>query len=563
MNQAVVDAISAIIREKNIDRETFQEIIEQVFMKAIEKRYGENDNFTVIFNLEKGDIEIYAEKEVVPDGEVENEATEIELTRAKKIDEDLEIGDEFVEVIDYNSFGRRLVLSTKQNLIQKIKEIEKQNLYDEFSKRIGEIVIGDVHQINKYELRINVDKTEVIMPHGEQIYNERYRRGQSVKAIITEVRETNREPEIIVSRRSEMFVRRLFEIEVPEIYDGIVEIKAIAREAGDRTKIAVISNDRRVDPVGACVGMKGVRIQAIVRELNNEKIDIIHWTQDRELMVRRSLAPVIPLEIIFHDSEQSAEGHRPRVTVVIPDDQMSMAIGRRGQNIRLACEITNHQIEPVKESEFYLEELPLEDVEELTDEQYDILIAAGYTTADEIVDRGIEAITEIGEFDDEEANALFEILESYFDETVGEPVVHNSLSMSRSNQGADEGESEPAFLPGMKSGPFEMPDLAIAEPLNSDGPDEDEEAESDGPEMVIIDDDDDDSIIPDTVVSQAPVEDEDAGEDTGEEEVPVEQPVGNDEADDDQPERSTATPDPADVTEDESETPSPGDSAGN
>ncbi|MCB2198972.1 transcription termination factor NusA [bacterium] len=408
MNQAVVDAISQIIREKNIDRDTFQEIIESVFLKAIEKRYGESDNFTVIFNVEKGDIEIYAEKEVVEDGEMEDEATEIELSRALATDPDIEVGDDFVEVIDFHSFGRRLVLSAKQNLIQKIKEIEKQNLYDEFSKRIGEIVIGDVHQSNKYELRINVDKTEVVMPQNEQIYNERYRRGQSIKAIITEVRETNRDPEIIVSRRSEMFVRRLFELEVPEIYDGIVEVKAIAREAGDRTKIAVTSNDKRVDPVGACVGMKGVRIQAIVRELNNEKIDIIHFTSDRELMVRRSLAPVIPIEILFQDADK-------QVVVVIPDDQMSMAIGRRGQNIRLACEITGYQIQPVKESEYYIEELPLAEVEELTPTMLEKLTAAGLTNADDVMDAGLERLKEIPGIGEATAQKILDILGNYFE----------------------------------------------------------------------------------------------------------------------------------------------------
>ncbi|GBE30428.1 hypothetical protein BMS3Bbin04_01462 [bacterium BMS3Bbin04] len=409
MNQEVVDAISAIIREKNIDSDTFQEIIESVFLKAIEKRYGISENFSVIFNIEKGDIEIYAEKEVVPDGQIEDEAYEIELTRALETDEDIEVGDDFVEVIDYNSFGRRLILSTKQNLIQKIKEIEKQNLIDEFSERIGEIVIGDVHQANRREIRINVDKTEVMMPQSEQIYNERWRRGQSIKGIILDVRETSREPQIIISRKSELFVRRLFELEVPEIFDNIVEIKKIAREAGDRTKIAVISNDSRVDPVGACVGMKGVRIQAIVRELNNEKIDIIPYTNDRELMVRRSLAPVIPLEIVFHHTD-------PRVSVVVPDDQMSMAIGRRGQNIRLASEITGFQIDPVKESEYYIEELPLGEVEEFSPETLSLLSSAGLNSADEVIEAGFDGLMLLEGMDEERARSILAVLENYYEE---------------------------------------------------------------------------------------------------------------------------------------------------
>ncbi len=409
MNQAIVEAISQIIRDKDIDRDSFQEIIESVFLKAIEKRYGTSENFSVIFNIDKGDIEIYAEKEVVADGEVEEEGLEIELSKAQEVDEDAEVGDEFVEVIDYRKFGRRLIISAKQNLIQKIKEIEKQNLFDEFSKRIGEIIIGDVHQINKYELRINIDKTEVVMPSNEQVYNERYRRGQSVKAIITDVRETNRDPEIVVSRKSPMFVKRLFELEVPEIYDGIVEIKDIARESGDRTKIAVVSNDRRVDPVGACVGMKGVRIQAVVRELNNEKIDIIHWTNERELLVRRSLAPVIPVEILFHDPDN-------RCTVVIPDDQMSIAIGRRGQNIRLAGQITGYEIEPVKESEYYTEELALADVEELTQEWRAALVDSGYNTAEEVLDANREDLVKIEALNEEDVEKIVTILSSYFEQ---------------------------------------------------------------------------------------------------------------------------------------------------
>jgi len=460
MNQAVVDAISSIIREKNIDRETFAEIIEQVFLKAIEKRYGTADNFSVIFNMEKGDIEIYAEKNIVADGELEDESLEIELSRARATDPDLEVGDEFVEVIDYNSFGRRLILSAKQNLIQKIKEIEKKNLYEEFNRRKGEIIIGDVHQINKYELRINVDKTEVVMPANEQIYNERYRRGQSIKAIIVDVRETNREPEIVVSRKNEQFVRHLFELEVPEIFDGIVEIKNIAREAGDRTKIAVVSNDRRVDPVGACVGMKGVRIQAIVRELNNEKIDIIHWTNDRELMVRRSLAPVIPIEIAFHDPD-------PKVTVVVPDDQMSMAIGRRGQNIRLASAITGLDIKPVKESEYYIEELALSDVSELTPNQLEKLAAAGYTTAEQVLDAGADALLQIDGFGQKTVTTILTVLGSYFEEeedaaAAAEPVSTVPLEPAvRKDEDSDEEEKESPEI--IEVVPVEIPDFPASE----------------------------------------------------------------------------------------------------
>lgn len=408
MNQAIVEAITQIVREKEIDRDAFQEIIESVFRKAIEKRYGTSDNFDVIFNMDKGDIEILAMKVVVPDGELEDEATEIEYSNALKIDPDIEIGEEFAEVIDYNTFGRRLVISAKQNLVQKIKEIEKKNLVEEYSKRVGEVVIGDVHQITPNGLRINIDKTEVIMPASEKIYNERYRRGQSIKAIISDVRETTRDPEIIVSRRDPRFVQRLFELEVPEIYDNIVEIKIIAREPGDRTKIAVESNDRRVDPVGACVGIKGVRIQAIVRELNNEKIDIIHWTTDREMLIRRALAPVIPLEIIVQPDNDEA-------TVVIPDDQMSIAIGRRGQNIRLASQICGIRIEPVRESEYYSEELSLDEIEEFDENTLIKLKEAGYTTADEVLDGGLKNLLQIPDMTEEDGQRVLDIVNAYFE----------------------------------------------------------------------------------------------------------------------------------------------------
>ena len=241
MNTAIVEAISQIIREKKIEREVFQEIIQGVFLGMIKKKYGASDNFDVIFNLDKGDIEIFCEKLVVSDGEFEDEVTQIPLSRAKELDEDMELGETYAEQVDYNAFGRRLVTSARQNLTQRIKEIEKENLYQEFSGRIGEVVSGDIRQINRREIRINVDRTEVLLPKSEQVYNERYRRGETIRAIVREVNRTTKEPEIVVSRAAPEFVRRLFELEVPEIYDNIIEIKDMAREPGDRTKIAVAS----------------------------------------------------------------------------------------------------------------------------------------------------------------------------------------------------------------------------------------------------------------------------------------------------------------------------------
>ncbi len=410
MNHDIVDAISYLIRERHMEKQTFQEIIESVFLSILKKKYGAADNFDVIFNLERGDIEIYCKKEIVADGAVENPITQIALSDARKVDPDFEAGEEFPEIIDYRIFGRRLITAAKQNLAQKIKEVEKDNIFREFSDRIGEIIMGDIHQVNRHEIRINVDKTEVVMPREEAIYSERYRRGDTVRAIIKSVAKTTKEPQIIVSRADMSFVRRLFELEVPEIFDGIVEIKKIVREPGDRTKIAVESNDKRIDPVGACVGLKGVRIQAIVRELNNEKIDIVHWANDRSLLIHRALAPVTPLELIPDEENQ-------RVIAVIPDDQMSIAIGRKGQNIRLASAMVGITIEPIKESEFYEEEeLPLDDIEGLKPALKEKLQTAGYTHAEQILDAGKEKLMEIPGIGEATAQKILELLGVYYEE---------------------------------------------------------------------------------------------------------------------------------------------------
>jgi N utilization substance protein A len=410
MNTAIVEAISQIIREKKIEREVFQEIIQGVFLAMIKKKYGASDNFDVIFNLDKGDIEIFCEKLVVSDDEFEDEVTQIPLSRAKELDNDMELGETYAEQVDYNAFGRRLVTSARQNLTQRIKEIEKENLYQEFSGRIGEVVSGDIRQINRREIRINVDRTEVLLPKSEQVYNERYRRGETIRAIVREVNRTTKEPEIIVSRAAPEFVRRLFELEVPEIYDNIIEIKDIAREPGDRTKIAVASNDRRIDPVGACVGMKGVRIQAVVRELNNEKIDVIHWHPDAETFIKRAMAPATPLMVILDEDAG-------RATAIVPDDMIQFAIGRKGQNVRLASQLTGYQIEPIKEAEYSAAaELAIDEVEDLPPQVMDLLKRAGLGTADAVLDAGREHLIEIPGIGEERADEILAVLESYFEE---------------------------------------------------------------------------------------------------------------------------------------------------
>ncbi|MBU0691751.1 transcription termination factor NusA [bacterium] len=428
-NAPIVEAISQLLRDKSMDKDIFREIIEEVFLAMIKKKYGDAENFDVIFNLEKGDIEIFCEKTVVDDDDLADPVTEMPLSRAMKIDPDLEIGETYAELVNIEEFGRRLVMSARQNLTQKIREIEKENIYLEFSQRIGEVVTGEIHQINRREIRINLDRHEAILPKTEQVYNEKYMRGKTVRAIIKEVRRTTKDPEVIVSRADSQFVRRLFELEVPEIFDNIIEIVSVAREPGDRTKIAVRSHDKRIDPVGACVGMKGIRIQAVVRELNGEKIDIVHWSADPEIFIKRAMSPVTPLLVVAEDGSH-------RATVVVPDDQIQFAIGKRGQNVRLASEITGRQIDPIKESEYLAPEaLSVDEIEELDEETRVQLKAAGFEQADDALDAGLEGLMRIEGMDEERAQKILDVLNTYF-ETI------DTSSLTPEEEAPAEAESE-------------------------------------------------------------------------------------------------------------------------
>lgn len=412
MNVEIMEAISQISKDKKIEKEDLRDMLENIFIGMIQKRYGTADNFDVIVNIDKGDIEIYQEKTVVET--VEDPVSEITLENALKIDEDAEMGEEIVEVIDPVLFGRRLIIAAKQNLNQRIRDFEKENLIEEYENRIGEIIIGDIHQIHKRGMYINVDKTEVFLPREEQIHNERLRRGNTLRCLIKEVRNTGRGPEIIVSRSDEQFLIRLFELEVPEIYDGIVEIKKVAREAGERSKISVESIDRRIDPVGACVGMKGVRIQAIVRELNNEKIDIISFSSEPEIFIMRAMTPAKPMKIIVNKDERMA-------VAVIPDDMMSLAIGRNGVNLRMASLLTDYQIEPIKESEYNTESLidyaatVIEEIEELALSVKTKLIGAGLKNIQDLADKGINGLKEIAGIGPKTVDKIWDVVQKYLD----------------------------------------------------------------------------------------------------------------------------------------------------
>ncbi len=408
INREIVEAFSAVAMEKNIDRRSLADIIKGIFETMILKKYDTTEGFDVIVNLDKGEIEIYRVKAIVK--KVTEPDLEISVEEAKKVEPDLDVGDEFIEIVDIEAFGRRLVASAKQNLVQRIKDAEKEIVMDEYKDRLGEVIIGDVYQERRRDIYIMVGKNEVILPEREQIPGERYRRGNSLRAVIKAVESTLRGPEIIVSRASSDFLVRLFEIEVPEIFDGIVEIKTVARIAGDRAKIAVISNDKRIDPVGACVGMKGIRIQSIVRELNNEKIDIIPWSDNPAIYIQRALSPAKPISTEIDEE-------RKKATVVIIDEEYPLAIGKNGQNITLSSELTGYDIEVLKESDEELKaDLLIDQVEGLTPSIIGKLSEGGFERAEDILDAGVEGLKNVRGIGDKSAEKIISAIEVYFEE---------------------------------------------------------------------------------------------------------------------------------------------------
>lgn len=393
MKSDIVAAFSALMKEKSLHKEMLSKILEEIFLSMIKKKYGTTDNFGVFVNMDKGEIEIYQSKTIVE--QVQNEVTEIALQDAQRTEPDLELGDEYLEIIDPGAFGRRLIISAKQNLNQRIKEFEKDSIFEDYRNREGEIINGDVRQVNRDEIFLNVDDVEVVLPKTEQIPNEKYRRGESLRAVIKQVRKTTRGPEIIVSRSDSKFLIRLFELEIPEINDGIIEIKGIAREPGERTKIAVYSNDKHIDAVGACVGMKGMRIQAIVKELNNEKIDIINWSVEPEIFVTRALSPAKPKRIIIDEEEH-------KVIAVLNDEQISLAIGKGGLNRRLAAKLTKYDIQTLREDEYTQllnsekgYDLPLSEALGLSDKIIHTLLVGGYESIRDVIDASIENLMEL------------------------------------------------------------------------------------------------------------------------------------------------------------------------
>ncbi len=413
MNSSIVESFSHMVREKGLDKDVLGGIIEEVFGVLVKKQYGQDANYEVVVNMDRGDIEIFLEREIVE--EVENPETQISIDEVneKGNEDELEVGEEYIEKIELSSFGRRHINLARQNLNQRIREIEKEIIYKEYSEMLGEIVVGDIYQVRKNDILVNHNKNELVLPRSEQILRERYRKGDTIRAVIKEIRKTPNGPVIVISRADNLFLKRLFEIEIPEIYDGIIEIKDIAREPGERAKVSVESNDARIDAVGACVGMKGVRIHAIVRELSNENIDVINYSDDPIVYIQRAIAPAKIKALELNEEDKTC-------TVTADSDQVSLLVGRNGVNIRLAIKLTGYEIDIIREEkqfEEYEDDIELVSLrEELGSEVVDILINNRYDTAVEVLSAGVEKIMEIEDFDEDKAKEIIDIIQSQFEE---------------------------------------------------------------------------------------------------------------------------------------------------
>jgi N utilization substance protein A len=355
----LIDSFQEFKDFKNIDRPTMMSVLEDVFRSMIRKKYGTDENCDVIVNTDNGDLEIWRTRSVVEDGFSEDDDLEIELAEALTLDADLEVGDEYVEQITLESFGRRAILAARQTLVSKILELEKDEIFKKYKDRVGEIVTGEVYQVWKKETLVLDDEgNELLLPKSEQIPADYFKKGDSVKAVVSKVDMMNSNPKIIISRTAPEFLQRLFELEVPEIFDGLITIKKIVREPGERAKVAVESYDDRIDPVGACVGMKGSRIHGIVRELKNENIDVINYTNNLQLYIQRALSPAKITSIKLDDDKKTA-------AVYLKPDQVSLAIGRGGHNIKLAGKLTGYEIDVYREADEHEEDV---DIEEFSDE---------------------------------------------------------------------------------------------------------------------------------------------------------------------------------------------------
>ncbi|MBE6175983.1 MAG: transcription termination/antitermination protein NusA [Rikenellaceae bacterium] len=393
---------------KSIDNATLIGVLEDVFRHALQKQFESDENFDVIINPEKGDLEIWRNRTVVEDDAVENENTEISVSEVKAIDATYEVGDEYVDQIDMTKFGRRAVLSLRQNLASRILDLEKAALFEKYSERVGEIITGEVYQVWKKEVLVrDDDDNDLVLPKSEQIPNDFYRKGDAIKAIVKSVEMNNNQPRIILSRTDNQFLERLFEQEVPEIFDGLITIKKIARIPGERAKVAVESYDDRIDPVGACVGMKGSRIYTIVKELRNENIDVVNYTANTSLMIQRSLNPAKISSITIDEERKTA-------SVYLKPEEVSLAIGKGGLNIRLSKMLTGYDIDVYREIEE--EDVALtEFADEIDGWIIEALKGAGCDTAKSVLELSVEEVAQRADLEIEQAEQVMAILKAEFE----------------------------------------------------------------------------------------------------------------------------------------------------
>jgi N utilization substance protein A len=406
----LIESFSEFKEFKNIDRETMMNILQDVFRSMLKKKYGTDDHIDVIINPDKGDVEIWINREIVPDGEVEDENIEISLSKAVEIEPDFEVGEEVAEEVKLDDFGRRNVLSLRQNLISRILELEKDHIYKKYKERIGDIITGEVYQVWKREILILDDEgNELILPKSEQIPSDYFKKGESIRAVVARVDLRNNSPIIILSRTATEFLERLFELEVPEVFDGLITIKKIVREPGERAKVAVESYDDRIDPVGACVGMKGARIHGIVRELKNENIDVINYTSNDKLFIQRALSPAKITNIEINEVDGRAD-------VFLKPDQVSLAIGKGGHNIKLAGKLTGFELDVYREGAEDIEDV---DLDEFSDEIEAWVItelkSIGLDSAKSVIELNKEELLKRTDLEEETIDDVLNVLRAEFE----------------------------------------------------------------------------------------------------------------------------------------------------
>jgi len=407
----LVDSFSEFKDVKNIDRPTLMKVLEDIFRTLLRKKYENDENFDIIVNTEKGDLEIWHRREIVEDGAVENPVTQIALSEALKIEPDFSVGEETYENVSIESFGRRAILAARQALVQRIMELEKDEVYKKYKDREGEIITGEVYQVWKKEiLLLDDDGNELILPKSELIHADNYKKGETLRGVVKKVDFRNNNPVVIVSRTDPKFLEKLLEQEVPEVFDGLIVIKKIVRAPGERAKVAVESYDDRIDPVGACVGMKGSRIHGIVRELRNENIDIINYTINNQLLIQRALSPA-KISSIELDNEKK------KAAVYLAQDQVSLAIGKGGLNIKLACQLTGYDIDVFRDTEEEEMDIDLDEFADEIDEwMIDELKSIGCDTARSVLELSADELVRRTDLEEETVKEIIRILKSEFDE---------------------------------------------------------------------------------------------------------------------------------------------------